>query len=332
MTKRERVLAALGGEPVDRLPVSAWWHNYRKEWTVEGLAAAMLEIHHGYDWDYLKVYPRHSYCVEDWGVVFRPSGEDAPGVCVDYAVHTPRDWAKLKVLDPEAGVLGDHLRGLRLIRQGLRDGAPMLQTISSPLTVATLLVGNDAERLVQHIRRDPALVHVGLRTIAETVRCYSRACLQHGADGIVFATTDWATQQYLNAHEYTEFGTPYDLHVLDGVQQGATFNLVHICGDNILFDMLSQYPVHALHWGPTLPHNPTLAQARTRTTKALMGGVNERTTLRVGMPADVEAEVREAVRQTRGRHFLLAPGCTIFPGARDENIRALRRAVDVVTV
>src|SRR5437667_19986 len=39
MTKRERVLAALRGDPVDRVPLSFWLHNFVTENSAAGLAA-----------------------------------------------------------------------------------------------------------------------------------------------------------------------------------------------------------------------------------------------------------------------------------------------------
>jgi uroporphyrinogen-III decarboxylase len=42
MTKTERVMAALKGEPVDHVPVSAWWHEWDREWSAADVAAATL--------------------------------------------------------------------------------------------------------------------------------------------------------------------------------------------------------------------------------------------------------------------------------------------------
>src|SRR5215467_4764649 len=67
MNKVDRVSAALRGDAVDRAPISFWGHDYIKEWSAEGLAEAMLANYRTYDWDYMKVNPRASYHVEDWG-------------------------------------------------------------------------------------------------------------------------------------------------------------------------------------------------------------------------------------------------------------------------
>ena len=45
MSKKERVLAALRGEDVDHVPVSAWWHDYAHEWSANELAAVTIEYY-----------------------------------------------------------------------------------------------------------------------------------------------------------------------------------------------------------------------------------------------------------------------------------------------
>ena len=67
MTKRERVLAAVARQPVDRPPVAFWRHVPEVDHTAEGLAAAMLDFHRRWDLDLIKVMSSGVYCVEDWG-------------------------------------------------------------------------------------------------------------------------------------------------------------------------------------------------------------------------------------------------------------------------
>ena len=79
MNKIERVDAALKGAAVDRVPVSFWGHSYLKEWSAEELAEATLENYRRYDWDYMKVNPRASYHVEDWGAKLERSNDPNHG-------------------------------------------------------------------------------------------------------------------------------------------------------------------------------------------------------------------------------------------------------------
>jgi len=72
MTKNERVAAALKGDHVDAVPVSAWWHDFEREWSASDLAEATLEAYRKYDWDFIKVNPRASYFGEAFGAKYAP--------------------------------------------------------------------------------------------------------------------------------------------------------------------------------------------------------------------------------------------------------------------
>ena len=74
MNRRDRVWAALAGEPVDRPPVSFWGHVYHRESSARDLVDATLEFQRAYDWDWVKLNPRKHYHVEPWDVRYRYSG------------------------------------------------------------------------------------------------------------------------------------------------------------------------------------------------------------------------------------------------------------------
>ena len=47
MNKRERVDAALRGQPVDRVPISFWGDDYLREWSAKGLGRVARELRLG---------------------------------------------------------------------------------------------------------------------------------------------------------------------------------------------------------------------------------------------------------------------------------------------
>src|SRR5262245_66332749 len=77
MTRRERVLAALAGRPVDRVPVSLWMHNFATENSAEGLTAESLRLASRFEWDFLKPQSRGQCFAETWGLRYTPPGERA---------------------------------------------------------------------------------------------------------------------------------------------------------------------------------------------------------------------------------------------------------------
>src|SRR5712664_4369480 len=113
MTKRERVMAALRGAPVDRVPVSLWLHNFATENSADTLAAETLRLARRFDWDFLKPQSRAQCFAEMWGLRYAPSRERATPSTV---THTPlagaAEVARLQPVDPRRGALGEQLAAL----------------------------------------------------------------------------------------------------------------------------------------------------------------------------------------------------------------------------
>lgn len=326
MTKRERVMAALRGDDIDRPPVSFWGHDFIREWTAEGLAAAMLDSVRDYDYDYLKVNPRATYYAEAWGCRYRPSNDPALGPETESCVvHEASDLEAVRPVDATAGAFAEQLDALRLIAEGLGGEVPFVQTVFSPLSVVGRLA-TDRALVHRWMSEAPDALHSALDAVTETLAGYSKACLDLGADGIFFPTTEWGSRDACTVEQYETFGRPYDLRVLE-VVQGAPFNIFHVCRPNNMLDELLDYPAPVVNWAVHAPGNASLEAALGKTGKAVMGGVNERKTLVDGTPEQVRDEVREALRQTGGRRFLLAPGCSISPQTPPANIRAAVEAV-----
>ncbi|MEX1255470.1 MAG: uroporphyrinogen decarboxylase family protein [Dehalococcoidia bacterium] len=325
MTKRERVLSTLRGADVDRVPVSFWGHDFIREWSAEGLAAAMLESVRTFDYDYLKVNPRATYYSEAWGCSYRPPRDPTIHPQVEtWLLHAASDLEKVKPVAGTSGPFAEQLDALRLIGEGLGGEVPFVQTVFSPLSVVGRLA-NGQEPVRSWMTETPDALHGVLDAVTETLAAYSRACLDAGTDGIFFATTEWATFDVLTWDQYEVFGKPYDLRVLEAVQ-GAPFNILHVCRPNNMLDRLLDYPAAAVSWAIHAPGNASLADIQAKTDKAVMGGVDERHGLILGSPGDVRAQVVDALEQTGGRGFLLAPGCSISPQTPSANLRAALEA------
>jgi uroporphyrinogen decarboxylase len=328
MNKKERVDAALRGDQVDRIPASMWGHDFEREWSAQTLAEAMVENFTTYDWDFMKVNPRACYHVEGWGVKVRPSGDKytAP-IFEDTPIKSSSDWKRIRPLEPDRGVLGEQLRALQLINHAIGFDAYFLQTIFCPLGVAKYLAGNNAEPVLQTLRDDRAAMHAALRVITETFTAYAIACMEQGASGIFYATNGWASKSMLSADQYREFGEQYDLEFLDAIKSRSKFNILHNCGTHIYFDQLAAYPIQAVSWDALAEGNPDLRTGKQRSDKAVMGGIDQKTTLKNGTPAQVREEVANAIELTGGKHFLLAPGCSIAPETPAKNLEAIRSAL-----
>ena len=343
LTKRERVDAALKGEAVDRVPVSAWRHFIADERQPDTLARASLRHFYDFDWDWLKVNPRATYYAEAWGNRYNYGLYD--GVLprlISGPIESPADLEKIEAVKPTNGVFAEQLELVQQIKAGI-GGAHFLQTIFSPLSVLAFIVArpraNNFEAAAQaqqaDVRRfiaaNPQGAHIALNNIAATLAKYAAATVDAGASGLFFAIVKLARQGMLTEAEHEEFGKPYDLQVLQAVQ-GAPFNLLHICGPQVYFESALQYPVHAINWAAVGQYNPTIGEASQLALQTLVGGVDELGALQNGTPEQVIKEAQAAIRATGGRHFLLTPGCGTSVDVPNANLHALRYAVEPVQV
>ena len=329
MTKRERVEAALAGRKVDRVPVSAWCHFFEKEITVDGYVQCMLDFQKYYDWDYMKIHPRYSYHVEDWGNEYTQSGKsgDWPS-CKKYAVHEAEDWKKLRVLKPREGILGDFLKSVQTIKKGLKEDVPMIMTVFSPLMISNFLSGVswEAKGAKKFYDNDRDSLAAGLKTIAETFRLFVEELKKTGIDGLFYATKE-ANDDFTSSAEYQKFIRPYDEIVLSAAQ-GFSFNMLHLCGDKIHYKAMADYPVQMLHWDPSTGNNPGYKTARKELgDRYAFGGGPCRAVMAKGSAAEVKSELKKVLVDTEEKHFLLGPACSVLVAETpEEHMWLLRKA------
>jgi uroporphyrinogen decarboxylase len=323
MTKSERVKAAIRGAAVDRPPVALWRHFPGDDQRPEDLARATVAFQRRYDFDFVKVTPASSFCLRGWGAQDRWTGTmEGTRDYVRYPIQSAEDWRNLHPLDPREGALGAQLECLRLIAEGLGGEVPFIQTIFNPLSQAKNLVGS--ERLLVHLRRYPDAVHAGLEVIAETTRRFVGAARETGIAGVFFAVQH-AQYGLLSEDEYSAFGRPYDLQILEAAD-GLWLNVLHLHGVDVMFDLLADYPVQVVNWHDRETW-PSLAQAKERFGGAVCGGLQRWAVMVQGSPTQVREQAADAIAQTESERFILGTGCVTPIVAPTCNIHAARAAV-----
>jgi len=322
MNGRRRVEAALALGIADRPPVGAWGHTYREEWSPDALAAITVERARRFDWDFVKFQPRASSFAEAFGSVYRPAGHRLKGpVLVSAAVPDLESWRSVRLSNRQA--LDDQVKSIGLVARDLGDGVPVIQTVFSPITVGGYLVGKSSARVRRELRQQPELVRPALDRIAEALVDFSRRSIEAGAAGIFYAISGYASRDAMTEGAYREQLLPYDVSVLTQLPAQAWFNVVHLCGSNLHFALSRDLPAPVVSWSIHNQGNPSLAEGRKISGKAVMGGLGQRATLLYGPPPEVEAEARKAMGETGGLGLLLAPGCSVPPRARDANLAAM---------
>jgi uroporphyrinogen decarboxylase len=266
--------------------------------------------------------------VRDWGAEDRWVGNDEG--TRDYTVRPvqgPDDWRALRTMDAsqalEHGALAGQLRCLALIQESLGSEVPFIQTIFNPLSQAKNLAGQRA--LLAHMRQAPDALHAGLEFLADTTARFIEAARQRGIAGI-FLASQHASYELLSEAEYREFGMAYDRRLLDAAG-GLWLNLLHLHGERVMFDLLSDYPAHVVNWHDQ-ETPPSLREGQARVRGAVLGGLRQWETMVRGTPDDVRHEAQSAIAQTGGLRFILGTGCVTPITAPWANLRAARAAVE----
>jgi uroporphyrinogen decarboxylase len=325
MNKRERVMAAIRGEPVDRVPVSFWLHNFARENSAHALADETIRLQRAFDWDFLKPQSRATCFAEMWGLEIEPSTQQTVMSKVRrHALREARKLGSLQPADASQGALAEQLRALLAVRAAVGADVPIVATIFAPLMVATYLLPGGRDDVLRLMREDPAALDRGLAAIGATLADYARNCIAAGIDGIFYATT-LATQPLMSAGECARFQRPHDVAILQAAGS-APFNIMHVCGDHTRFEEFIDYPVSVFSWATT-PGNPALAAARDLTGRAVLGGLPGKPQIGGMRPAALVERAYAAIAETGGRKHLLGPDCSINPGTPDALLRAVGEAV-----
>jgi uroporphyrinogen decarboxylase len=323
MTKRERVRAASARQPTDRPPYAFWRHFPETDRSPAALAQSTLRFHERYGCDILKVTPTGGYAVEDWGCV--ESEEPMPDghrPCSRHGVDAPEDWRRIRPLDVSSGGWGGHLETIIRCVVDRRADTFVLPTVFSPLSLARKLSG---QRLNYDLKENTQAVLDALEAITETILAFAEACCREGAEGI-FYSVQAASTSFHSREEYQRFGEPYDRRILEAVRARSSLTVLHCHGDNLMFDILARQPADAWNWDDRRA-GPSLQEARDLVAGALVGGLNQWSTLKDGTPPDARAEAQDALEQTGGTGIILGPGCVLPTGTSDLTLIELARSL-----
>ncbi len=306
MTKMQRVLATLNKEETDRVPFSAYVHSTVHQRTPEKFARFTLDFYNKYDPDYVKVMYDELY---DMPVNFL----HVSGVEV---------WKLLERFDPHIGAFGRLIESLKRIKDAVGADVPVIQTVLSPFYIAYRLAGR---RILEDWKQDPEAVRHGLDTIAANYVRFAESCVKEaGIDGFFYGALG-CEKGWMSEAQFKDMVMPSDLAVLNTLSK-APISILHIHSEkDSYFDLLIDYPCGGISWEDRLA-GPSVAEAKKRTDKCLVGGIDHYMALKCA-PGEIVTQGKEAIQASGGRGLILAPGCTFFDDTPEANMLALKEAV-----
>jgi uroporphyrinogen decarboxylase len=93
-----------------------------------------------------------------------------------------------------------------------------------------------------------------------------------------------------------------------------------------MFDRLATLPAQAWNWDDRRA-GPSLREGKARVPGAVLGGLDQWTTLKDGTPEAAQAQARDALAQTDGQGVILGAGCVLPVGASDTTLIALAKSL-----
>lgn len=328
MTPRERYLAGILGQPVDRTPVGSPTSVATVEQMeltgasfpsvhLDGAAMARLAAGAHEILGYDAIMPVFSVvqeaavlgCEVDWG---------APD---SMPVATTHPWsAPEQIRVPEDFLERPPIRAvldaLRMLRGEYGGRVAIVGKVMGPWTLSYHLHGLE-EFLIETLL-DPDKVRRFLDRLAAVPLRFGKAQMAAGADMLCLA--DHATGDLVRGTMYRDFLQPIHRGL---VRELSCPVVLHICGNTLdRIGYIADAGFAAFHFDSKVNAKDAVRAAGGR--MALVGGVNNTETLLRGTPEAVEAEARQAVE---AGVRVLAPECAIPLRAPLENLRALHRAV-----
>ena len=306
MTKKELIQAVLKGEKTDHIPYSMWSHVPGVDRDPEAIAEETYRFYKEYDVDIIKTMNNGMYSIEDYGCEIDYSDVLTGGVAKIVTIRAPTLSLERSAYASVVWVIAVSISiGVALLLEKLKgEEVPVVFTAFSPITTANKLCGNKVQEYVKNGYGKE--VHQALKAITATTRKLVQRVIEMGADGIFFATQ---LSSYVKSDEkfYEEYGAPYDKAVLEASKGWC--NVLHAHGDEIMFDLLKDYPVQIFNYH-AWQSLPSVGEAQVCTGKTLMCGI-ERMDITNHRKNEIRNEIYESIKQTGGRHLILAPGCVI---------------------
>lgn len=333
MTSKERVVAALTGQPYDRIPVFMLLSDQASrsigvtvaeyQNSARLLADGQLTSWRRYGMDMINTGPGLTGIAEAAGsrLIF----PDDTAYVADTAIKEPADLDRLRIPDPcRDGRLPLFLEATDIVMKEAGDQVVVSLTTAGPFTTASGLRGTG--QLMRDLRRNPEFVHRLMRFATDSTICFAREAIKLGAR--IGIAEPVASGTLISRKQFLEFIAPYLKALISEIKglSGSAPSL-HICGNTsrIWHDM-ADCGAGTL----SLDDEIDLAEARTAVGDrvALVGNIRPTTTMALGTPADVRQNVIECLLKGVGnpKGFILGLGCALPINTPIQNIHALMSA------
>lgn len=325
MTSKERVFAAVRGEPVDRTPVTPLFMRWAasfigrsfRDYYLNGevLAEAQIAVARAFHTDHVCAISEPWTEADSYGMRF-DYPEDGVGIPGPYLIQGPQDIDRLPRLDP-AGMprLRERLKCVDKLKREMGSTHCVVGWVEGPIAEYTDLRGMEPAML--DLMEQPEMFHAAAEKLVESAAIFGAAQREHGAD--VIGVGD-AAASLLGPDLYAELILPWEQKLIAAIHQTGALVKLHICGNiTALLPHIARSGADIIDvdWMVPLEEARRIVGDRA----ALAGHFDPTAVLLQGTPGQVQEAANQCIAQG-GRKFILQPGCEVPPGTTDANLRA----------
>lgn len=315
MTKRERVIAAMNNQPVDRPPVGFWFHFDGDHSSGQPCVDAHLDYYNNVDVDIAKLMCDGYF--------------DYPNP-VAKTVKEAKDWYSMKPLGADSPFVREQVERAKAVKAGLKSDCLILYNVFAPFSTLRFGAGDDI--VMKHLKEDPDAIAYALDVVAEDNAVLCELLMTEAKIDGVYYCVQGGEKNRFTPEEYTKFVSPSDLKVLNHANRFSDCNVLHCCGwagipNNL--EVWQNYPAKAINWA-CFVENVDLAQGKEFFGgKCVLGGFDNRGNSLIvnGTKEEIQAYTRELVSKFGKTGIMLGADCTL-PGSIDlDHIRWVVEAV-----
>jgi MtaA/CmuA family methyltransferase len=315
MTSRARVLAALNGQPVDRVPVFPLVMSmpadragltYRAYATQgQALAEAQLRFQQQFGIDAINAGSDAFRIAADLGGEMAYP-EQTPPHLVQPLLRGADDLSLVKRPDPLAkhSRMADRVLSVAEMVKGANGQIAVVAWVDMPFAEACSACG--VSEFMMMLVDDPEGAHRILRFLTEIVIEFALAQVAQGPD---FLGAGDAAASLLSLPMYREFAQPYEAEVVAAMHAKHLPVKMHICGDTSrLLDALAATDADLFNFDYMTPFARAMEMS-TRYGKCYKGNLDPVSEICRSTPEACSALAKARIREARGTKFMLSPGC-----------------------
>ena len=328
MNSKERCLAAIRGEPIDRVPVFPLLMllaadragiSYR-EYATNGsaLARAQLQVREQFGLDAVTACSDAFRITADLGAEMA-FPESKPPYALKPLITDEAGLARLPRPDPAhpGSRMADRVAAVGELSRAAGDECLVVGWVDMPFAEACSACGLSEFMLMLVL--EPLLAHKILDFLTGIVIDFALPQVEAGASMIGAGD---ATASLISPTMYREFALPYERQVAAAVHEAGGLIKLHICGNtSYLLEDMAPSGCDLFN----VDHMVDFARARdiyTTAGKCYKGNLNPVTDLLQATPDQCREQAIERLRLAEGTRFMLSAGCEIPAAVSDEVFRA----------